>query len=429
MTVNQISLTTSAGKTVSLTNTPVMLQFMPWNGSSSPLLTVSVPQGTYTSATVSVSNAGFTYLHMDPLQGLYTSTDAYSGSTANAVVQLAHPLAITGNAMGLDLDLDVSASATLNGYNPNPSTYTIQPTFRVSTFAVPLQANSSIGRCYGIPGQISSVDAAGQTITFIQAGLPTTSSPTFTVGVNASTQFEGITSASSLAVGNFVALDLALQADGSYAATRIEVLQDPGATNVGTGLVMQVDPSASRISFGSLQQQGTDLSALPTGFGSAYVYDSSTRFQISAQAPYLTSLPFPAVFTSNTLAAGQNVVVGSGQISYSGGIFTKATSLTLTPQLIDAQIASVASSGSYTVYTVFLADYDTIVQLNSPGSGVVDRILPAANAVSVYVNSSTAINTTTPLTAGSTARFHGLLFNDAGTLRLVADRILDGVPQ
>ena len=76
-----------------------------------------------------------------------------------------------------------------------------------------------------------------------------------------------------------------------------------------------------------------------------------------------------------------------------------------------------------------LAPYDLIVQMNGPVVGTTNLLLPHANVVTVYVNSSTSLLNTAQLAAGGTFRFNGLLFNDAGALRMVADQVNDGVPQ
>src|SRR5882762_6378027 len=56
VTPSSITLSDNAGKTVSLLQTPIETEFMHLNGNSAPLLTASVPQGVYTSASFSFTN-------------------------------------------------------------------------------------------------------------------------------------------------------------------------------------------------------------------------------------------------------------------------------------------------------------------------------------------------------------------------------------
>jgi hypothetical protein len=46
----------------------------------------------------------------------------------------------------------------------------------------------------------------------------------------------------------------------------------------------------------------------------------------------------------------------------------------------------------------------------------------------VYATADTRTITTTPLASGTVGRFRGLLFDDGGTLRMVAREVEDGVP-
>jgi hypothetical protein len=256
-------------------------------------------------------------------------------------------------------------------------------------------------------------------------------SPTLTVALDGSTQYQGIASATGLAVGDFVDTDLALQSDGSYLATRIE-LKDASAKDMLTGLVAQDDPliSDGLLSAFPTSQQGDDLSTGPVGAGYAYQPGSATTFQISGQVTNLGSLPFSAVFNAANLVPGQRVSFGSPSIAYTTAAgYTVPTTMTLVPQTIDATVNAVSTSENYTVYAVSLASYDPVVQLNVPTPQYVDKHIANANVVNVYVDSNTSLLNSNSLATGGTFRFHGLLFNDNGVFRMVTDQVTDGVPQ
>jgi hypothetical protein len=57
-TINTLTLTSQSGNTVSLLATPVGPEFIGVNGRAEPLVTVSVPQDIYTSATASLGFSG-----------------------------------------------------------------------------------------------------------------------------------------------------------------------------------------------------------------------------------------------------------------------------------------------------------------------------------------------------------------------------------
>ena len=103
----------------------------------------------------------------------------------------------------------------------------------------------------------------------------------------------------------------------------------------------------------------------PLGEFAAYTYATATNFQISARAPDLRALPFPAVFSPSSAAPGQMISVGATAYASTGGYpYSLPTSITLNPQTIDAVVIAVSTSGPYTVLTVGLAPYDPIVQMN-----------------------------------------------------------------
>ena len=89
--------------------------------------------------------------------------------------------------------------------------------------------------------------------------------------------------------------------------------------------------------------------------------------------------------------------------------------VTLEPQTIDGTVAQVSTVNGQTSYQVNLFSNDFIT------------LFGPSQQVMVYVTAATHTITTSTLTSGSVGRFRGLLFNDAGTLRMVATEIVDGV--
>jgi hypothetical protein len=244
---------------------------------------------------------------------------------------------------------------------------------------------------------------------------------------NSQTIFQGIGGASALSVGMFVNLDGALQSDGSLLATRIAV-QDPSAINVFTGPLMFVDEGDPVL----MQYGRTELGPLTSFDGnSGYYYDipnfdfSRAAFNISGQLTNLQSLPFVPSFTASNMVAGQNVDITSPTFLIQGGVYTSANTITLIPQTIDATVVTSQPAGSFVDYTVSLASYDLFPTLAVQQGQT--TILNNPSQVEVYIDSNTQTLNTQPLTAGSTLRFYGLVFNDNGTLRMDCSQVGDGV--
>ncbi|MGA7343232.1 MAG: hypothetical protein WBE72_12710 [Terracidiphilus sp.] len=426
MTINSITLTNKAGVATVIFNTPTDVDFIPVNGNAAPFATVSVAQDVYTSAAVSVSNPRFSYVFMGAQGSITFSTDAYGYTPTPPVVNLAGPITVSGTAMGLTMSLQAAQSGSYAGVAPN-QTYTINPTFDLTPFAIPAQATTPLnGKCIGLGAQVTSISADSMTATL--AGNPLTGTQSVTAALNSSTVYQGIASASDLSAGSLVNMDIALEPDASYAATRVEV-QDATATNIDAGQLVELDPAYNYLATDATEQQGNILTAFPVGMGYGYEFGGATSFLTSARFEDLSSLPFKANFSGSSLAAGQTAATGSTTIAEFGGTWTQPTSVMLMPQTIDAAVTGESTSGDYTVYTAQLAPYDLIVQMNSPLGVAASTLLPNANTVYVYVDSSASMLNSTPLAAGGTYRFDGLLFNDSGTLRMVADAVNDGVPQ
>jgi hypothetical protein len=443
-TIGSITLTNQAGKSTTIFDTPGTLgtspsfDFILANGAAFPLVTVSVPQDVYTSASISIPNSGFSYVFVDSTgEGNYDLDDDNGPTPTAPVVTLPEPITVEGSTLGLKLDLLASQSGSFTGAGAVPAVYSITPTFQLSSFAIPETAPTPLnGACLGLSGQVTAIDVAAGMMSVSLAGLPVPNSTNpesnvgtvFSVALNSATQYQGV-SASALAVGTFVNLDLALQPDASYLATRIEV-QDATTANITSGLDLQVASANTSFFPMQTQQQGAQIAQSRFPTLSSFTATNSTKFQTSARFPGLGSLPFTAVFNSSTMAAGQVISIGAQSYTATGSYpYSPPTSITLSPQTIDGLVTAVSGSGNYTVYTVQLAAYDPIVQENSPLRPSVFTVLPHPNVIEVYVNSSTSLLNSTALGVGQTFRFNGLLFNDTGVFRMVCDQISDGVPQ
>jgi len=234
--------------------------------------------------------------------------------------------------------------------------------------------------------------------------------PNLSFAVDGATVYQGVGGLASLSARTFVDIDGVIQFDGTLRATRIEV-RDPAALNVWIGPVTFVSPLVPELTAFGTQEQGDDLNLFAAdqarlSFATA-VFRTSGGFNLPA------NLPFNASFDSTNIVPGQRIAVSFGSFSFSGP--TAVNTITLLPQTINGTISSISTSGSFTVYTVSLPAYDFIPTLNG------------ATKVTVYTDATAQMLNSSPLSLGSIVRFNGLLFNDAGTLRMVAGQVSDGV--
>jgi hypothetical protein len=424
-----ITLTGQSGKTATLlslpaTGSPVGAEFLHINGTAEPLLTASIPQDIYTSASITLFSGELVCIALGQVNGQGTlSSDFYTSNIPSSAVtvNLPTPITVTGDSMALALDLVASKSATVgncltvNGF----AGFSMAPAFNLEPLNVAsTPTNASNGYFAGFDGELSALNIPGNSFTLsLSSGQGNRS---LSINSSSSTLYQGISDISALNVGSFVNMDGALQSDGSLLATRIAV-KDPLAGDVVRGPITQVANSTSVLIIHAREQQGKDFPGYLGGFG-AFNF-SSAVYQISGQLTNLASLPFVPSFNASNIVPGQEVYISAASVGYTP--YPTASTMTLMPQTINAAVISSAQVGSFTDYTVSLADYDFFPMLaGQPGQTNLEN---TPNQVEVYVDSNTQLLNTQPLAAPSTLRFYGLIFNDNGTLRMDCAQVSDGV--
>ncbi len=421
-----LTLTSQAGKTVTLLASQQSSEFMHLNGGIEPLTTVTVPQDIYTSATATLG-AVFVCVGQVPGGGLGIAN--YSIVNQGPTVNLASPITVTGSTMALLLNMQVSSSAVFPSCWTTPAFegFSMSPTFDLAPFALSTSpTNSGNGKISGLVAEVASVGTTGSSLALTIAGGPF-GTRTVSVSFNSQTVLQGIGGTSALSAGMFLNLDGAIQSDGSLLASRIAV-EDPTAVNEFSGPVMTVDNEVPLLTL----YGRTELGPLQTVNGqtglywdSPYIDFSNAVFQISGQFNNLQNLPFVPDFNVSSLVAGQNVDIASADLSIVGPSYTSANTITLVPQTIDGTVVGSQQIGSFTDYTVSLPSYDLFPTLAVQQGQT--TLLNNPSQIEVYVDSSTQMLNTQAPTAGSTLRFYGLVLNDNGTLRMDCGQVNDGV--
>jgi Domain of unknown function (DUF5666) len=417
---NSITLTGKSGKLFSVGGSSLYGEFIHLNGSTEPLITVTMPQDVYTSATADIGPANFTCETLIPSTGgLVIDTYAYGYVPADQVtVNLPVPITITGTAMALSLNMDVSKSASFPGscYVDGIPTYSINPTFNLTGVPLSPQIEEPL-----LDGEISSVNSANNSFTVVlEDGQP------LSINTNDSTVYQGINGFSLLTTGAFVDMDAVIQSDGSQLATRVAV-EDTDDTDLteSVGPLLQVNAAEPVLTAFERQQQGY-LTA--SGQGSIWNYYNfgGASFQISGRFKNLQNLPFVASFDGANMFDGQDVYITTHALQSLGGPnYTPATTVTLMPQTLNGTINGTSSDGGFTTYDVTLASYNLIPTLAVQQGQT--TILTNPSDVVVYVDSNTKLLNSQPLAVGSVVRWTGMLFNDSGTLRMDCGQVNDGV--
>jgi hypothetical protein len=408
LTINSITLTDSASKTASILSTPTTIEITHLNGIQAPLVTASIPQDTYTSATITFSNPQITYISSSAAPVVATPTLATSSFTFNFP---APGFTVNNTSTSLLVDLLAGQSVAISG-----TTVTVTPTFSLKPVP-PAAAAPPMGQNGTGMQQMGSVVSSTATTLTIQPGQ----GPNFTVTTNSSTILQGFTSLTSLTAGQLVEVDFTLQSGGVYLASRLEL--EPAPPNgVPQNMLNGPVTSVTSGSFKMVVMQGLGPSAAPVASSAVSTFtvttNSSTTYNISPQFVTLSGLPFTPSFTATNLSAGQTVGVAATGIS---GNTATAAAVNLIPQTLGGSVSAIATAGAYTAYTLTL------------NSGSAFGTLSGATAVSVYTGTATAppvgVSAPPPIVVGSNVRFNGLVFAlGNGKFAMVAGCSPDGAP-
>jgi hypothetical protein len=205
LTLNTIVLTDSSGKTASLISSPVNFEASHLDAVQEPLLTPTVAEDTYVSAALTYSNAQVAYI--DPTTKKIVQATATLANTSQTIT-FTSPIVISNSMTSLIIDYLVASSVSISG-----TTVTVTPTFNIA--AAPIQStgptNGTNGLQSGIKGQVTALGTNSFTLTNSQGTA-------LTINVNSSTQYQGLSGFSALAVGALVEVDTATQSNGSLLA-------------------------------------------------------------------------------------------------------------------------------------------------------------------------------------------------------------------
>jgi len=412
------------------------------NGVTEPAVTVSVPQGTYTSAHASIGSAEFECITLDESGGMSTNFFAYpSVSDSGVTVNLPASIVVSGTSTVLKLDLQVSKSASWTSCHPNGiQPFTITPTFNLSAMALSSAPSSSENGLQtdlkGIVGTVSASSGAftvvadegpgcGGTVASTNCTPPAAYAPVWSVVSDSATVYQGLTGISKLTAGMAVDMDAALQADGSLLAKRVSVYDsDTSQLTIADGPLVSYSSVAGyqHLEIAPVRESGLlALAPIPFSYGSAVL-------QISGRFQNLSDLPFVPSFTAANATHGQYLYASTHVlVSAAAPTYVPAATITLIPQTINGTVSAIGSEGGFTTYTVTLADYDLFPKLAVQAGQTVVTTNP--NTVVVYADSNTKMLNAQAIAAGSVVRFYGLILNDNGQLRMDCTQIKDGVAE
>lgn len=406
MTVNTITLTSSTGDTVSVLPTASPMEMMQLMATVQPISSVAVPQGTYTQATVTFSAVALGYL--DPVSHTYTQKTM--PGPYSATVPFSPAMTVGTSPMALNVDMNMGSSVSIDG----SGNVTLTPTLTAAMASAPgTGMNPWQGTMQQRLGAVSSISGSQ----FTMGSMMGMQTATFTT--NSSTQFAGtgFTGMGSMSTGMLVGVDAALQADGTYLAQRVESMGSGTTGMMGGGLVTAITGNPpTQLTMVANAGQGGGMMASSIGGTLTVAIPASTPYSMDTDGMDLTALPFTPAFGPTSLAKGQRVQVVSGGGMMGGGMMGGTGSLTASQLRLEQQgfhgtASGYTANGSQATFTLTLPPDAAFATLTG------------TTTLQVYQQTGTQLHGLTTLANGNGVVVRGLLFDDAGTYRLVASWI------
>jgi len=393
LTISAVTFTGSGGtpNTGNLISHPVEVEFVHEAGTFEHLADVNLPPGTYSGATLSVSNPEVVVL----VGGAPTKIPATLTSSTISVNFKPAITITSNNSAVIDFDLDLASSVTLNGNPPNSAT--VSATFNVTTTTVnpDKEEDDDNGEIEDVHGKVTNIMAPNFTIQ--------TEEGTITFATDSNTQFRGIvTSLSQLKVNDIVEVDGMTKSDGTKLATKVEVDEQDNEGMEVEGVISAVTGSpATQITI-THQVDSDDNPNPPVTVDVAI--NSNTQFVVRADKLTMGSAP---AFDASHIGKGQRVEADSPTHTATPIVADK---IKLREQALVGTVAATPAP-SASGFTLNL----------NPSSAF--ATLTGQTSVAVTIVSGTREDVTPA--AGNTVRVRGLVFVNAGTYTMIAAHIDD----
>ena len=406
MTVNSMTLTGSSGQSVELLSAPTTMEMMQLMATLRPLAITSVPQGTYTEATITMSEMSLGY--MDP------STHTYMKKTVagpvSGTISFSPALTVGGQTSVLAFDMDMAKSVSIDG----SGRVTVTPQFSAVLNPVsPTTPDPWAGWMPHMVGSVASISGSQFTMN-VMMGLQ---NPSFAADSN--THFVGLGGMGMMGTGNIVDVAAALQPDGTLLAQRITSLQGSSGGMMGSGILQAISGNPpTQLTMAANDGIGGGMMMSNISGMLAVNLSGSTPCSMDGEGVDLSNLPFTPVFDCQHMGLGQNIQVMSGSAMMGGGMMgggssgtINASQIMLEQQALRGTVSNYVPNGPQAAFTLNLAPDSALATLSGKVS------------VTVYQQAATRMHELSAISNGQEVEARGLMFNDSGAYKLVAAQL------
>lgn len=412
VTISAMGLTNASGTSVSVPiSSPMTIELAHLRGTMAPLVMPSIPQGTYNSASITVSSATVTYMTASS----HNPQQVVINTPATVNIPLGTPLVVGSTAMVLNLDLDLAAS--VGAGSGGGITFTPNFNTSVATASGSATASPEQGGMVGIVGNVTGTSGGSFTMNTLQ-GMPmtcTTNGATF-AGMNG----QNMTGIGMMGSGQDVIVNATFQANGTCNANSVtDMMGANGVMPIGIITSVTGSPATSMTIFPD-NGIGAGMMASFLANGITINLGGNATYGIDDAGVSMSGAPFPVTFGASNLAVGQNCSMagsgsmqapGSGMGGMGGGFMDmggmSATGIVLEPQGLGGTVVNASSGG----FTLGLASDSAFT------------LLTGASSINVFAASGAQFNGLTAVANGQNVEIYGYLFYNAGAYNFVAMQI------
>jgi uncharacterized protein DUF5666 len=384
--------TLNGGSNPSVLAAPAQVEFVENAASFQPFSLGTIPAGTYTGMTLTVSTP--VIIAVDPASKAVTPlTVSLTSTTVNIPFNPA--VTVNGSPVVINLDLDLANSVNITGTAAN-----VTPLFAASTLPIASAAtqDDSSGEINNARGKITATTSGGFTLQPPGAARP------LTFATNAATAFkDGITGLAQLTPGMIVTVEAISQSDGSLLARTVEAETTTAAGQVLEGVIASA--AGAPVTSANLTTQSiiaaNSTTAPAAGNSVAITLTAGTAFSVESST---IGGVLPA-FDASNLGPGQQVIVDSATQPATSTSAT-ADKVKLQEQELFGTITALSGGN----FTLSVSTTSTFFSLSG------------ATAVPVQTTTATQLRGVV-LANNTVVRVRGLLFFNAGAYTMIASRI------
>ena len=414
--IASMTLTNSNGTTTPVISGSTPMEMMHLAGTMQPINVLSIPEGTYTGASITLSSMAVTF--MDPTTHTIMQKTFAGPSTTNT--SFSSPMTVGSTPMVLSFDMDMANSIAID----SSGNATVTPTFHTVMNNVGAGSGDDVenGAMEQMIGSVVGTSASNFGFSMMQSAQPLT----LTTGTN--TVFQNISGMGMMSSSALVMVDAMLQSDGSIQAQKVHWFMGSGGV-MADGMVGAVTGSPTT-QIGMVVQNGSGQGMMPSFLANNATVSltGSTAYYIDTDGMDISNLPFTPMFDANHMYPGERVrcISNSGMGSGRGGMGgmggmggggmmgnMNASECDLVQQGFTGTVSNYSSSGGQATFTLTLATDSYFA------------IMTGTTTITVHQQPGTQLLGLTSVANGQTVQVRGLMFDNSGVFNMVASRIMN----